>query len=199
MPIRLGVRLAPTFHSLVLVSPEARIDRPKKLDTSAVIKAEMLKAEIDKRIDSEGVMSALGSVARMVSAETLQDIGRQLIALHRPLQLNYAARFGIPDKPVIATGPKRPSESVVAAVQASACASEDSVAFLCRHCNSDKVSIQYGKFGYYFKCADCDGNTPIRIGCGKDGHKERIRKDGRHFYRECADCNTSSHFYTNLA
>lgn len=29
MPTRLGIRLSPTFHSIILVEPSARIDRPK--------------------------------------------------------------------------------------------------------------------------------------------------------------------------
>ncbi|MBI5444124.1 MAG: NERD domain-containing protein [Deltaproteobacteria bacterium] len=33
-PTRLGVQITPSFHSIVLVSPKARIDRPKKFDTS---------------------------------------------------------------------------------------------------------------------------------------------------------------------
>lgn len=67
----------------------------------------------------------------------------------------------------------------------------------CRHCGSQKLSIQFGRFTYYFKCAACSGNTPIQIGCGKEGHKERIRKDGLTFYRECAECGTRSVFFVN--
>lgn len=48
MPTRLGVRLSPTFESYVLVSPNSRIDRPKKFDTSHVIKADVLRATIKK-------------------------------------------------------------------------------------------------------------------------------------------------------
>src|SRR5881227_4020256 len=42
MPPRMGMRLAPVFVSYVLVSPNARIDRPKRFDTSRIIKADML-------------------------------------------------------------------------------------------------------------------------------------------------------------
>jgi hypothetical protein len=60
-------------------------------------------------------------------------------------------------------------------------------------------SIQYGKFAYYFRCGDCNSNTPIKINCGIDDHKERIRKDERAFYRECAECKSSLVFFTNPA
>lgn len=69
----------------------------------------------------------------------------------------------------------------------------------CRACRSGRLSIQYGKFGYYFKCADCDGNTPIKISCRVNGHKEKIRKDGLRFFRECPECKTSSLFFENTA
>ena len=48
-----------------------------------------------------------------------------------------------------------------------------SPALQCRKCQGSGSSIQYGKFGYYFKCRGCDGNTPIKFDCGKEGHKER--------------------------
>jgi len=67
----------------------------------------------------------------------------------------------------------------------------------CRRCQATNISIQYGKFGYYFKCDNCDGNTPIKLDCGKEGHKERLRKDGLRFYRECADCQSSAMYFTN--
>ena len=67
----------------------------------------------------------------------------------------------------------------------------------CRSCESGNLSVQYGKYGYYFKCADCDGNTPIKVSCGKEDHKERIRKDGPKFFRECEQCKTSSLYFVN--
>ena len=61
----------------------------------------------------------------------------------------------------------------------------------CKSCSGTNLSVQYSKFGYYFKCRDCDSNTAIKIGCGVQTHKERLRKDGLTFYRECAECKTS--------
>jgi hypothetical protein len=60
------------------------------------------------------------------------------------------------------------------------------------------LSVQYGKFGYYFKCGDCEGNSPIKLTCSA-GHKERIRKDGAKFFRECAECKTSALYFENTS
>ncbi|MFZ4702785.1 MAG: hypothetical protein ACOYMG_22300 [Candidatus Methylumidiphilus sp.] len=175
MPTRLGMRLSPVFHSYVLVASNVRVDRPKKFDKA-------------------GFLDVVGSLSRVVSSETLMDIGLKLVALHRPASFDYAARFGIAEHqtpsqkyepaPVRPDNPHPPTESTKPS---------------CRSCASGKVSIQYGKYGYYFKCGDCDGNTPVKVGCGKEGHKERLRKEGRNFYRECADCGTSALYFTNPA
>jgi hypothetical protein len=194
MPTRLGLRLAPTFESYILVSPNARVDRPKKYDTSRVLKADMLMDALDKRFEKEGVFERLTSTAKLVSLETLEDIGRQLIARHQPVKFDYAAKFGL--NKVADPAPVVEEPTPVAYIAVADQIKIDDRA-KCRGCESGNLSVQYGKYGYYFKCADCDGNTPTKIGCGKDGHKERIRKDGPKFFRECEQCKTSSLYFVN--
>jgi hypothetical protein len=195
MPTRLGMRLSPVFHSYVLVAPNVRVDRPKKFDTSKLIKADDLMKTLDKQADKAGLFDIVGCLSRVVSSETLADIGRKLVALHRPASFNYTARFGIAE-PV--AEPRRKYEPATARPETPR-PPEESNKLSCRGCGSGQVTIQYGKYGYYFKCGDCDGNTPVKVGCGKEGHKERIRKEARNFYRECADCGTSALYFTNPA
>lgn len=181
MPTRMGIRLKPAFMPYVLVSASARIERPPKLDTSQVIKSDVLANTIAQKFDKLGVVDTLGAFARVVSPETLADIARKLCALHSPISIDYKAKFGLVDVPHVEPSAEPPKAAK----------------HVCRHCNSDKISIQYGKFGYYFKCLDCDGNTAIKVACEKDGCKARIRKDGNCFYRECSVCNSSDLFFTN--
>ena len=194
MPTRLGLRLSPTFYPFVLVSANARVDRPRKFDSSRIIKVDALRNTINAQVDKAGVLDVLGSVARIVSVETLQEIGKQLVALHKPAAFDVAARFGLTDQ-------ESPQADDTAAEQVagSAASSDDRPGekATCRACGSDKVAIQYGKYGYYFKCANCNGNTPIRLGCSHAGHRERLRKDARRFYRECAECKSSSLYFVN--
>lgn len=202
MPTRMGIRLSPAYESYVLVSAGARIDRPPKFDSSRVIKADVLLKTIEKQFENEGTLDTLGRVSRMVSTETLEVIARKLSYFHSPAKVNYLAKFGFSDVPVqlssrIRTSVPEDTQPVLASTQTQ-------VYYLpgmhvCRSCGSTKLSVQYGKYGYYFKCATCDGNTPIKIGCGIAGHKERIRKDGIKFYRECAECKTSSLYFENLS
>lgn len=51
----------------------------------------------------------------------------------------------------------------------------------CRHCASQELEIRHGKFGYYWKCRSCDGNTPIDK-TAPDGGQGRVRKQGRQFF-----------------
>ena len=99
-PKRLGiVRIKPWIRSLVLVSNGARIRRPRTTAAQArvegldtVIQADQLAATINRDRDTR----TLAAIAKVVSAETVQRIGRELAALHRPMTVDWAARFGLP-------------------------------------------------------------------------------------------------------
>ncbi|WP_017297798.1 nuclease-related domain-containing protein [Nodosilinea nodulosa] len=66
----------------------------------------------------------------------------------------------------------------------------------CRGCGGSRLAITYGKYGYYFKCADCGGNTPIKVTCA-NGEKAKISKQGREFYVVCSDMSEPQLFYVN--
>lgn len=199
-PTRMGIRLSPSYESYVLVSTNARIDRSPKFDSSRVIKADVLLKTIKKQFEDENILDTLGKVSRIVSTETLELMARKLSGFHSPSKVNYLAKFGFGDVPAqpssrIRTLAPEDTQPVQATTQAKPPNSLS--AHTCRSCGSTKISVQYGKYGYYFKCAACDSNTPIKISCGIAGHKERIRKDGIRFFRECADCKTSSLYFEN--
>ncbi|HRH81597.1 MAG TPA: NERD domain-containing protein [Thiobacillaceae bacterium] len=195
MPTRLGVKVLLTFHSFILVAPNARIDRPKKFDTSKVIKADALRSTWEKELDETSVLGAVSGLAKLVSTETLVAIGRQLVTLHRPASVNYASKFGIVSGCAENLSQQRSPQLADSAM--SAAAIPEPRGHVCRACGSARLTIQYGKYGYYFKCSDCGGNTPVKLGCGGEGHKERLRKEGRKFFRECADCRTSKLYFEN--
>lgn len=188
LPTRLGIRLKPSFQTLVLVSPQARVDRPKKLDTSRVIKADQLKQRIHKDIDDENMFAGLiTTFPKIVSGETVERLARGLAAMHVPQpwakpqtvrepEVQTAAAV-VQDKPAVVAG-------ATTAHQGPSC----------KHCGVDKGQIQYGKYGYYFKCEACGGNTGIRFTC-QPGHTPRLRKQGAEFFRECADCGTCELYF----
>lgn len=189
LPSRLGLRLEPTFEPYVLISSQTRIDRSRTLDTSRVVKADVFVETIRKRLDEENAVKALLAMTKVVGRDTLEDVGRQIAALHQPASIDYVAKFGV--------APSSRKAAITQSIVTPDPETLDGSSSACRQCNSNQLAIMYGKYGYYFKCADCGGNTPIKIGCGQDGHKERIRKEGLRFFRECSQCGTSRLFYTN--
>ena len=94
MPTRMGFRLQPSFESLVLISKNARIGRPKKFKTDRVLKSDQLETWIEKSVETGSPLI----IAKIVSLETLAEIGRQLLALHKPLMPNYKSKFGITEE-----------------------------------------------------------------------------------------------------
>jgi hypothetical protein len=198
MPTRLGVRLSPVFLSYVLVSPGAWIERPKRFDTSHVLKADTLSVEDE--LNKRGLLKGVGHISRFVGSATIRAIGQQLIALHTPATMESVARFGmaksepphvVSDRPIAGPPQVRGSSSTNRSARTRRARPS------CRHCGSEQLAVQPGRFSFHFKCTTCRKNTPIQIGCGKAGHRERIRQDGRTFYRECADCRTRSVFFVN--
>ena len=95
LPRRLGVTLKPDYRSLILVSNEARVSRPRgttKVDgIDTVIKAEQLARTIDRQIDSANALA----LTKVVGASDVERIARELAALHRPVHVDWSARFGL--------------------------------------------------------------------------------------------------------
>jgi nuclease-like protein len=86
------VAIKPTFKNIVLVSSNGLITRPKKPipDLGAVVKVDQFRNYVLNRDVPET------RLLKIVSSVTLEALGRQLVALHRPAQIDWAARFGIP-------------------------------------------------------------------------------------------------------
>lgn len=211
LPSRLGVRIAPAFHSFVLVSANARVDRPKRFDASRVIKTDQLKKAIWRDIDGENpIIGLIKTAAKIVSSETVEHVARQLANRHVPVRgkdalpiekggtdvsAMQATRSGKPRiEPTL--GAKRQHGIASGSDTNSPQAQSDGPC--CKSCKGTAGTVLYGRYGYYFKCGQCDANTAIRPSC-QPGHSPRLRKDGHRFYRECSGCGSSELYFTNPA
>jgi Nuclease-related domain len=95
-PKRLGVTLPINLNPITLVSTRAIIQRPSgeiREKFIEVIKADQLDDFIQARMVK--VTSAL-SIGKLVGADTLRNFAQSIAALHTPIRINYAAKFGIP-------------------------------------------------------------------------------------------------------
>jgi hypothetical protein len=189
LPMRMGLTIRPSFHSFVLVSGKARIDRPKTFDTSRVVKVDQIRSTIIKGIDEEGALTTLASLAKLVSMDTVQQVAEQLVAMHRPVKWNVLkAAAPLVLKTAAHTAEGFPPGDVGQEPKTDGPR--------CKKCGSADGAILYGKYGYYFKCTTCSENTKIRFEC-QPGHKPRLRKAGNDFFRECTECGTSQKYFVN--
>jgi len=74
---------------------------------------------------------------------------------------------------------------------------EDVPKINCSKCQSLNIEIQYGKYGYYFKCLSCDGNTAIKLQCKDTKCKPKLQKRKLVFYQVCDVCKNKKLFFTN--
>ncbi len=179
------------FDILVAISDSGIINRPKKFPLEEVCKADQVVDRIrtiyKKRRNANSIFNFnLKETGYSLSEDELSKVIQFLVQHHKPLCANSSnstitapqiqtAKLQLTDVTAVQPGKKR----------------------ICRHCQSSNLAVEYGKYGYYFKCLECDGNTPINAICTTCRGKEKIRKSSRQFYAECEGCDTSTLFYTN--
>jgi hypothetical protein len=100
LPKRMGVPIRPTFKSLILISPRSIIVRPpdKKFDTGSVIKADTLRTKIDQEVDKWSPLGNLATISKICSSSTLERTAKRLIGFHKPLKVDFMAKFCLPVK-----------------------------------------------------------------------------------------------------
>lgn len=207
LPTRLGMRINFAFQTFVLISASARIDRPKMFDTGRVIKADQIKERIWRDIDKANPLITIAKTAKIVAGETVRQVAQQLADLHQPI------KWSLPIAPALAVSTLAGSVASAPSAelrQAGATAGFKAVKALdpvaatlssatgprCKNCQSEGGSILHGKYGYYFQCGKCEANTAIKFSCVPE-HKPRLRKAGKEFYRDCAECSSEAHYFTN--
>jgi len=178
------------YDVMVAISDNGIIKRPKGLEFPEVHKADQITDSIQELVESYArINKKLFSlnVNYQFADSTMKSIAFLLKKAHRPSgnssRSNKSPSNQAPAKPMkkmVVARPEQPSSTQ-----------------LCRHCQSKNIEIRYGKFGYYFKCLDCDKNTPITMTCSKASCKPKIRKSKLKFYKECAACKTSELYFEN--
>lgn len=201
MPTRMGMKLNTRIVPFVLVSNSARIDRSQTFDSSSVIKCDALVPTLDAYMKSLGVLGTFADVGRIISRDTLEKVGQLIKDSHKPIEVDYLAKFGLsapePNNETKAT--PNAVEPIVENTEAPLTPAKADIKSPkhCSKCNSSNTFIQHGRYGYYFKCSDCNGNTSIKLSCATKACKPRIRKQAHQFFKECATCGTSELYHEN--
>ena len=193
--------------TLVAISDSGIIERPKKMVLEEVCKADQICDRVrslysQRQKDNSVFNLNLNSTVYSFNKDEVNKVVQFLLKEHKPSAYKNI-ETEIVSKPSLITSP--PEKKLVVQVKAEtlskpnkAMLSQSASKYFCRQCNKTNLSVASGKYGYYFKCLDCEGNTPINIVCQTCNLKEKIRKSSEVFYAECESCKTSNLFYTNL-
>lgn len=144
-----------------------------------------LKSLDDETFESFNLLNKK-EIGRLVeffkSVDSAQEPYDKIIELVKKPE--YRADILIKDKAAVKTAKKMPP--------VDACANE----FSCAKCGSSNLKIAYGR-SYYFKCQDCDGNTPIKLFCGLCSGVMKTRKQKDNFFKTCKKCNVDELYFSN--
>jgi hypothetical protein len=160
IPKRAGaIPMRPDLRGLVLVSNNARIGRPraKLADLDQVVKAEQLKTRLFDEFDRSFARNAW----KLIGTDRLEAFGRQLAALHRPIEFDWPTRFGLtPTSPPavhvpVPKDPGRPRRT--SGHRCAACSAEVSFAVV-RYCWNNKA--RFGGEVYCIRCQRDVSSSP---------------------------------------
>lgn len=107
LPKRLGFTIKPAIRSLVLVSKNARITRPKSkvAGLEDILKVDQFASHMQKILENDNNPLTL---AKAISSDTLESLAKQLAALHKPSDFNWHAKFGLDKLPDVAATSSAP-------------------------------------------------------------------------------------------
>ncbi len=99
LPKRLGVSLKPKYTSIILISPQSRLTKPKRgiYDCSAVMKSDKFIERFKKDLEQDDVIGDMVSLAKVISVDSLVRLAEKIVLHHKPIKIDYIAKFGLQD------------------------------------------------------------------------------------------------------
>lgn len=135
LPKRLGFTLKPTIRSLVLISKNARITRPKSkvAGLEEILKVDQFASHMQKILENDNNPLTL---AKAISSDTLENLAKQLAALHKPINFDWCAKFGLDKLPDVAatSGASLPTSEMAMPVAGRPQEGADRPALHCMSC-----------------------------------------------------------------
>jgi hypothetical protein len=93
-PMRLGLPLRPACRNWILVPPECRIS-PRHIEEAIILKMDMFSRRLKEQRSRPCLSDDVLSLTKICSQGTIMDFARKLVTYHRPISIDYAAKFGI--------------------------------------------------------------------------------------------------------
>lgn len=150
-PARLGLQIRCSYHNLVLVPPSCTVSR--SVERNTILKMDMFDKRMNDWVEKSAEFTLRGVIqlSKIVSQKTLMEFAQLLVSHHRPISINYEAKFGISSQPT-GTKAKVYQQAAVAAGVCARCgaAVDAKVVAFCR--------FNSRKFGMKTLCRPCQVN-----------------------------------------
>jgi len=183
----LGIQISST----VLINPKTTISNstlPEGFD-----RADSFRTHWDEKVDKMSTIKVFKTLGSFLSMDKVKEIATLLVKSHKPKSFDYLKKYSIKkditNKPIQAY--------IKESVLNNPTLANDGSSFLCSKCKSPNIEIRYGKYGYYFKCRFCNGNTSIKLSCSSDRCKPKLKKNRLNFYQVCDVCGVNRLFFKN--
>lgn len=142
MPKRLGVSIQPSFLPVVLVSQKAVIERPnsKKSEIDSVIKLDQFFSWFNTEIDQTKPFEIF-SIVKFCKSETIQNLAKKLLALHRPIRIDYIKKFDLSGDLLVKKIPEEILRDEIHHRQKNGDSSKKTVSYFCASCQSNIAEV----------------------------------------------------------
>ena len=186
------------ISSTVLINPKTTIadhTLPKGFE-----RADSFTTHWDERVDKMGTLSVFKSISTMITLNKAKEIAEFLVKSHKPKVYDYSKKYPIHKQEV---QKKEEAPRSVPAIEEiiketfSIKTPMNSKEMHCSKCQSTNLEIRYGRYSYYFKCLECEGNTSIKLNCSDKQCKPKLKKKKLNFYHVCEVCHKNELFFKN--
>lgn len=170
------------ISSKVLINPKTTITN-KKLP-NGYERADSFCSMREKETDSISFFSAVKLLSSFMQMDKVKELAELIVKSHKPIRYDYLQKYKIRQQDI-----KKDIKSLL---------QEAKPTHSCSKCQSINVYVANGKYGYYFKCLDCGGNSAIKLSHKDKYCKVKISKFGLDFYKICDTCQTKELYFRNL-
>jgi hypothetical protein len=178
------------ISSTVIINPKTTITNntlPKGFD-----RADSFTTHWDEKVDKMGTIEVFKTLGTIMKLDRVKEIAGFLLKSHKPKTYDYEKKY--PIKKELESFQPIETNTEKSIIKKSL---KQTNTKLCSKCKNDDIEVVYGKYGYYFKCQFCDGNTAIKLSCSHKECKPKIKKSKLNFYQVCEVCGLNELFFTN--
>jgi len=186
------------IETKVLINPKTTISNKTLPD--GFVRTDSFFTIRDSESEKMSTISAFKSLGKIMTLGRALEIAKLLIKFHKPHKIDYSKKYNITiDYQPIGQNKCMQAfiKEEVLSKKVDICRQVHNEIALCSKCKSPNLEIRYGKYGYYFKCLFCNGNTSLHLTCKTEKCKPRLRKKKLKFYKVCDICKTEELFFEN--